>query len=59
MDPVNASARSLSLAYDEYKKHPCMANQSLLMDCLDAFVRHFNSLEELMRADIFSNQLEE
>ena len=59
MNPINTSARHLSLAYDVYKKHPCMANQSLLMDCLDAFVRHFNSLEELMSADIFSNQLEE
>jgi len=59
MNPIDTSARHLSLAYDEYKKHPCMANQSLLMDCLDAFVCHFNNLEDLMRADIFSNQLEE
>ena len=59
MNLINISARHLSLAYDEYKKHPCMANKLLLMDCLDAFVRHFNSLEELMSADIFSHQLEE
>ena len=44
---INASARQLAMAFEEYKKHPCLINQSTLIDCLD-------SLEQLMKADIFN-----
>ena len=54
MNSINASVRQLAMAYEEYKKHPCLINQSILMDCLDNFVGHFDCLEQLMDADIFN-----
>ena len=53
MNPINASAQQLAQAFDEYKKHPCLVNQSTLMDCLDNFVNDFDRLEGSMRADFF------
>ena len=51
-DSIHVSAAKLFLAYVDYKKHPCLQNHSALMDCLDEFVGNFESLEELMNADI-------
>ena len=58
-NPINALARQVALAFDEYKKHPSLMNQSTLMDCLDDFIAHFNSLEELINTDIFNIKAEE
>ena len=51
---INNSAKQLSQAYATYKKHPCLENQSTLMDCLEEFASHFESLEDLMRADVIN-----
>jgi len=51
---INNLAKQLSQAYASYKKHPCLKNQSTLMDRLDEFVSHFESLEDLMRADVIN-----
>lgn len=59
MNSINASARQLAMAFEEYKKHPCLINHSTLMDCLDNFVGHFDCLEQLKKADIFNIRPEE
>ena len=51
-DFVHVSAAKLFLVYVDYKKHPCLQNHSALMDCLGEFVGYFESLEDLMNADI-------
>jgi len=53
----NASVREmvrLVHAYVNYRKHPCLANYTSLMSCLDNFSGHVNRLEDLKEAD-FSN----
>ena len=55
IDLINTLAQQLVIAYDEYKKHPCLINQSKLMTCLDDFVEHFDCLEDFMRADIVNS----
>ena len=59
IDQINISAHQLFLAYNDYKKHPCLINHSTLMDCLDDFVDHFDTLEDFIRADIAKIKLRE
>ena len=56
-DSVHVSAAKLFLAYNEYENCPCWQNHAAMMECLDEFVGNFDSLEELMNADIVDSFL--
>ena len=49
-------SQQLALAYDSYKKHPCLIDQSKLLTCLDNFVDHFDCFEDFVRADIANDE---
>ena len=44
-------------AYVNYRKHPCLANHTSSMSCLDNFSGHVNRLEDLKGADFSSAEI--
>lgn len=57
VDSANVSVREmiqLIRAYVDYRKHPCLANYSLLINYLDDLSGHIEQLESLKEVDFLN-----